>query len=160
MGEEKSPKKRKREPFAGAPRCRGVLAGGKPCPNYARYPEDNPEWCWNCDPTKREERRAKGAQGGRPVEAERTPKALAAGQTATVDRIVTLCLEAAVLVRKGKLPPMAGNALARLYAKALDGIKARATTGDARAVVHRDSKPSKVVQPSGDLETLQKILDA
>ena len=32
-----------------------MLAGGKPCPNYARYPEDNPEWCWNCDPTKREE---------------------------------------------------------------------------------------------------------
>jgi hypothetical protein len=142
------------------PRCRGVLAAGRPCPAAAKYPEEKPEWCWNCDPTKREARAANGAKGGHPFATEKTPKAVKTGSTATVDRIAELCLEAGRAVRKGQIEPSAGHALSRLYGKALDCVKARATTGDAPGAAARHPKPAPNVVPAGDLETLQNILDA
>ncbi len=148
-------------PAAARPlRCVGVTKAGNACRAAARWPVHAPAWCWNCDPSKREERCAAGAtrhrrfgRQTRLAESERDPMKMP-----RVDFIVDACLDTAAAVEAGTLGPAAGAAVGVLLKTALAAMKARDSLGRAPYTttedVDSDGPPAKTA-----LGRLERLLD-
>ncbi len=160
------------------PDCAGTSRNGKPCRYTARFPEAEPKWCGNCDPSPEAvQRRADAgrtrhrrfAKGPSTSEVDAGLEA-APPKTPTIDYVVDLSLATARGVLSGKIAPDKARAAERLYARALEGLKSRGSHGDAPGDVPA-AKPSAVPEPAekeptgldddGDsLEALGRALDS
>lgn len=173
VDEEKSGESERGEPSQPLA-CRGTIKGGKECRYRARFPVEAPLWCSNCDPAQASRRKAAGAvrrfariprEKLVPTHAPEGDAPPIAASVPTIDYIVDLCLDAAHKVEIGQIDPPSGQAIKGLLGKALDAMKVRGTTGDARGVGETKAKPEKMSAREGTLDagalsSLERALDA
>lgn len=163
-------------------RCAGKRPDGRPCFRRAKFPTEDPRWCWNCDPSEEAAAKRKAASAYRHPKG--TPEAEARDQAreerekvrqdGTLDDIVERALthakklEAIKPEKEDSLgAARIANAISGLYRQAIAGLRARGMVGDilpgrerAAPAIPGAEAPVPPATPQDPMSSLRDGLDS